>query len=178
MLCTALAACGDEGTPADAQAGRGPEIVKSAASVRATRRPFDGAPPVIPHAAFGAACTQCHNERGMEVAGLGFAPPSPHEFTAGLSALSRCEQCHAWSTTTTLFRESSFVGLRQDLRRGNRLYPGAPPVIPHLVQMRENCQACHAGPAVREEIRCGHAERTRCQQCHVPVIVASDFERR
>jgi cytochrome c-type protein NapB len=41
--------------------------------------------------------------------------------------------------------------------------------------MRENCAACHTGPAAREEIRTSHPERTRCRQCHVPVTTREIF---
>ncbi|TAH36421.1 MAG: hypothetical protein EYC70_11525 [Planctomycetota bacterium] len=150
---------------------------KTAAAQRAERRLFDGAPPVIPHQSFGVACISCHNERGLEVAGVGFAPPSPHADTRGMSAISRCTQCHVFRATEALFGANDFDGLRQDLRRGARLYGGAPPVIPHQVFMRENCRACHSGPAAREEVRCSHPERARCVQCHVPATGAPDFAR-
>lgn len=150
---------------------------KSAASVRAQRRAYDGAPPTIPHAVMGVACTACHNERGMAVAGVGFAPPTPHEFTPGLSLTSRCEQCHVYKHTGELFAASEFVPLAQDLRRGKRLYPGAPPVMPHAISMRDNCSACHTGPAAREEIRCSHPERSRCGQCHAQSSTTAEFQR-
>lgn len=154
-----------------------PASVKSAASVRAARRAYDGAPPTIPHAPMGAECTSCHNDRGMAVAGLGFAPPTPHALTPGLSMTSRCEQCHVYKRSDALFVQSEFVPLAQVLRPGTRLYPGAPPVMPHAMNMRENCQACHSGPAAREEIRCTHPERARCGQCHVAVVTVAEFER-
>ena len=147
--------------------------VKSAALERAERRLYDGAPPVIPHMPLGAPCVSCHNERGMAVEGLGFAPPSPHEATAGMSSVSRCEQCHVFQRTEekdAVFVANRFEGLKQDLRRGTRLYDGAPPVMPHGTLMRENCQACHTGEAAREEIRTSHPERPRCGQCHVPQV--------
>lgn len=149
----------------------------SPAAVRAERRLYDGAPPVIPHARLGPPCVSCHNERGLDVAGLGFAPPSPHERTAGLSAISRCEQCHVFRTTQAVFAANTFTGLRQDLRPGGRLYDGAPPVMPHPAFMRENCRACHTGPAARAEIVCDHPERLRCPQCHVQQATTAVFER-
>jgi cytochrome c-type protein NapB len=175
-LCMLLAACGPS---ADGVPPPGPRdgSTKSTSAVRATRRLYDGSPPVIPHARIGADCVACHNERGMEVADLGFAPPSPHALTAGMSAMSRCEQCHVFCQTNELFGPSEFTGLAQDLRAGTRLYGGAPPVIPHAIQMRENCAACHSGPAAREEIRCTHPERARCQQCHVPAVSPAEFRR-
>ena len=169
-----LAGCGEEATTAvDPETG----AVKTAAPVRAQRRAYDGAPPVIGHPPMGASCTACHNERGMQVEGVGFAPPSPHANTLDPSNVSRCEQCHVYARVDGVFRENSFAGLPQDLRKGPRLNPLAPPVIPHQVLMRENCAACHAGTAAREEIRTPHPERTRCTQCHVPVVETGAFQR-
>jgi nitrate reductase (cytochrome), electron transfer subunit len=150
---------------------------KTAATERAKRRAYDGAPPTIPHQEMGADCISCHNVRGMEVEGLGFSPAMPHERTLGLSTSSRCRQCHVYATTTELFRESSFVGIAQDLRHGERFYQGAPPVIPHPLQLRENCEACHSGPAAREEIRTSHPDRPRCLQCHAQSYSTATFSR-
>ncbi len=143
--------------------------------MRAERRAFDGAPPVIPHDNFGMTCTECHNARGMAVPDVGFAPASPHEATAGMSAISRCRQCHVFSETDDLFVANAFVALRQDLRRGRRLNDLSPPVIPHKTFMRDNCAGCHAGTAAREEIRTSHSERIRCRQCHVAESTRSLF---
>ena len=73
------------------------------------------------------------------------------------------------------FVVNNFVGLEQDLRRGPRLNPLAPPTIPHKTFMRENCTACHSGTAAREEIRTPHPERQRCRQCHVPIVNRTVF---
>ena len=148
---------------------------KSSATVRAARRAYDGAPPVAPHEDFGMGCVQCHNLRGIEVPDVGFAPPSPHELTDGMSAMSRCRQCHVRQQTTAVFAASTYVPLRQDLRSGQRLNPLSPPVMPHKLLMRENCSACHTGVAAREEIRTSHPERERCAQCHVPQTTRSVF---
>lgn len=173
----ALAACGGEDPAPKVPVPGVPEAVKTAAPARADRRAFDGAPPVIPHPNFGMSCAACHTERGMSVPEHGYAPPMPHADTDGLSAMSRCTQCHVFRTTDALFRESTFAGLRQDLRRGPRGTPASPPVMPHPVAMRENCLACHDGPAAREEIRTSHPERVRCLQCHVPVKAPGEWER-
>ncbi len=150
--------------------------MKSAAAVRAERRLYDGAPPVVPHENFGMTCTECHNIDGVEVPGVGFAPPQPHADTAGMSSISRCVQCHVFKQSDAVFAASDFVGLQQDLRRGARLNPIAPPTIPHKTFMRENCLACHSGSAAREEIRTTHPERVRCRQCHVPAGSRAEFE--
>lgn len=126
------------------------------------RRAYDGAPPVIPHPPMGAPCLSCHGERPIEVEGLGFAPPSPH---AGRAGMDRCRQCHVFRNTEALWVPSDFVGFRRELRKASE---GTPPAVPHPLFLRENCAACHTGPAARREIRCSHPERTRCVQCHVP----------
>lgn len=151
--------------------------VKTAASLRAERRAYDGAPPVIPHRNFAITCTECHDLEGMEVEGVGYAPPSPHEGTLGMSAISRCRQCHVFAVTEATFASNSFAGLRQDLRHGGKLHELAPPTLPHKTFMRENCTACHSGPAAREEIRTSHPERARCVQCHVAVTTRATFDR-
>jgi cytochrome c-type protein NapB len=173
LISWGVAACGAPPSVPRAEAQTPP--AKSAAEVRAERRAYDGAPPVIPHPNLGAACTSCHHERGVEVQGLGFAPRMPHANTDGLSDVARCVQCHVFQTGKGEFRPSGFVGLRQDLRKGARASPGAPPVIPHLVQLREQCVSCHDGPAAREAIRTPHPERARCRQCHLEQVVEDSF---
>ena len=160
------------------QGDDGPRIVKSSAVERAALRAYDGAPPVTPHADFGMTCIECHNVEGRQVEDVGFSPPSPHEWTAGLSALSNCTQCHVEQVTDDAWRSNSFVGLAQDLRPGRRRADGAPPVMPHAAFMRENCHACHTGPAAREEIRTTHPERTQCSQCHVEQVIDEEFTTR
>ena len=184
-LLLLLAACAPATDQVDVPGADG--AVKTAALARAERRAYDGAPPVIAHEDFGMTCTECHDLQGMEVEGVGFAPPSPHAWprssasggtsTLGMSALSRCQQCHVFSRTEDEFRANAFAGLRQDLRRGARLNPIAPPTLPHKAFMRENCVACHSGPAAREEIRTDHPTRPRCRQCHVSVETRTTFAR-
>lgn len=135
-------------------------------SVRAARRAYPGAPPVIPHPPLSGACTTCHSGTGMRVPQIGFAPPNPHTRTPGLSAHSRCRQCHAFARTDGLFQENLFAA-STELRRGSRAHPYAPPTIPHSHFLREDCLTCHAGPAARPEFRCSHPDRVRCAQCHV-----------
>ncbi len=151
--------------------------VKTTAVKRAERRAYDGAPPVIAHENFQLDCTECHDLEGMEIDDVGFAPPSPHEKTMGMSATARCRQCHVFSATDDVFIANTFAGLRQDLRKGQRLNPLAPPTLPHKAFMREHCTACHSGPAAREEIRSEHPERPRGRQCHVPVTTRETFVR-
>jgi cytochrome c-type protein NapB len=148
---------------------------KTQARLRAERRAYDGAPPVIPHATFNMSCIACHTDQGMFVPNVGYAPATPHLETPGLSRASNCRQCHVFRDTEAVWVPSGFEGRPQDLRRGPRMYPHAPPVIPHAVFMREACAACHTGPAAREETRCTHPERLRCAQCHVPGLTSDTF---
>ena len=166
------AACRADTVPVPGRAA----AVKSAARVRTDRRAYDGAPPTIPHPSFGMTCSACHDVLGQSVAGVGFAPASPHDATAIAGHTQRCTQCHVFATTDDLFVASDFAGVRQDLHSGSRATPGAPPTIPHRIHMRENCAACHDGPGAREEIRTTHPERSRCRQCHVPVASGERFE--
>jgi cytochrome c-type protein NapB len=136
------------------------------ASVRAERRAYEGAPPVIPHGPLGPSCTVCHADTARDVPGVGLAPPNPHRKTPGLSDAARCQQCHVFQATREVLVANQFRPRLQDLRRGERLYAGAPPVVPHGLFLREDCVACHAGPAGRPEIRCSHPERVNCLQCH------------
>ena len=171
LALVAVACSGDEGSAEVGSSARTP------ANVRALRRAYDGAPPVTPHANFGVGCTSCHDRKGMEVEGVGFAPPSPHGLEAEAGSMMRCRQCHVEVVTDDVLVASSFAGFAQDLRRGERQHAMAPPVVPHRIFMRENCQACHTGPAAREEIRTTHPERDRCTQCHVPTKTDDVFRR-
>lgn len=143
------------------------DVTLTVSTERSARRAYDGAPPVIPHPRLGASCIECHTATGKVVPGCGFAPANPHQNTAGLSETANCRQCHVFQRTDELFAETEFVGLAQTFTGGDRLYSTAPPVIPHRIFMRENCLACHSGPAAREEIRCSHPQRANCRQCHV-----------
>jgi len=145
-----------------------PAAVARTTAERATTRAYDGAPPPIPHDATSEACTACHDEDGDVIAGIGVAPASPHGPVAAGGAMTRCRQCHVPVATRAVFVASSFTGLPQGPWRGRRATPGAPPTIPHALQLREHCLSCHAGPASRIEIRTTHPERARCRQCHVP----------
>lgn len=169
-LTCALAACllvHCSNPQEEAVPGRDDGATKSVPLVRAARRAYDGAPPRIPHDAQSADCVTCHTSTGVAVDGLGFAPPSPHELTSGLGSISRCRQCHVPISTEEVWVENGFVGRPQSLTHGERLHPFAPPVMPHAAFMRENCLACHSGPAAREAIRTSHPERGACKQCHV-----------
>ncbi|QDT11969.1 diheme cytochrome c precursor [Planctomycetes bacterium K23_9] len=144
------------------------EAEKEASSkLRASRRAFNGAPPVIAHPVENttdAACYACHGN-GVKMAGLKASVMS-HEF------LGNCVQCHA-PMAPTPFRsldatvQTSFVGLPAP-KQGKRAYQGAPPTIPHSQWMRQNCSACHGGPNGWAGMQSTHPWRTNCTQCHAP----------
>lgn len=130
-------------------------------------RHYPGAPPCIPHdldpdIARDMACNVCHEKGGYVQKYNAYAPLTPHpEF-------SNCMQCHVERTTESLFQSSDFAAAAPPaLNRA--VLPGGPPPIPHTLQLRENCLACHSGPAAPLEIRTSHPERINCRQCHVPV---------
>lgn len=140
------------------------------------RRAYEGAPPIIPHSviegqAFGEnSCLQCHASGGYSPQFEAYAPVVPHP------ELISCRQCHVTLKTTDLFDESDFEGLAPPEIHGAALL-GSPPPIPHGLQMRENCLACHAGPAAAAEIRVTHPERVNCRQCHVLIETSEVWTR-
>ncbi len=153
-----------------AAAGARTKVAAERAAYRRAHRPYDGAPPVIPHAvrALGRQdCLKCHRE-GMEMVEPGpqqVSPKSPHpQFT-------NCQQCHleimdkAGTPAVRSAPSNSFVGLRHN-ETGSRAYPGAPPTMPHPVWMRESCASCH-GKSGGSPLRTPHPDRVNCQQCHI-----------
>jgi len=140
---------------------------EASSRLRASRRAFNGAPPIIPHPTENttdAACYACHSN-GAKIAGLKASVMS-HPF------LANCVQCHA-PMAPTPFQDvdatvqTSFVGLPAP-KQGERASKGAPPTIPHSRWMRENCSACHGGPNGWAGMESTHPWRTNCTQCHAP----------
>ncbi|EMI19926.1 diheme cytochrome C precursor [Rhodopirellula maiorica SM1] len=134
---------------------------------RASRRAFNGAPPIIPHAVEGtndAACYACHGE-GKRIENR-VANRMSHGF------LANCVQCHAPPPPKPFSDvdaevQTTFVGLPAPLK-GERAYPGAPPTIPHSTWMRDQCLACHGGNVGWAGLESTHPWRTNCLQCHAP----------
>lgn len=132
------------------------------------RRAYPGAPPVIPHGLEseegigGKMCLSCHENGGYVPKYNTYAPVVPHP------NLINCRQCHVPATTGQVFRASTFVAMpRPSIDRS--ALSGSPPMMPHDLQMRDNCLACHAGPGAVKEIRVPHPERANCRQCHLPL---------
>lgn len=134
---------------------------------RASRRAFNGAPPIIPHVVEGtndAACYACHGE-GKRIENQ-VANRMSHGF------LANCVQCHAPPppkpfTDFDSEVQTTFVGLPAPLN-GERAFPGAPPTIPHSTWMRDQCLACHGGNVGWAGLESTHPWRTNCLQCHAP----------
>jgi hypothetical protein len=49
---------------------------------------------------------------------------------------------------------------------GLRAMPGSPPAIPHELENRGNCLACHGGPSALVGFRTSHPEQIDCRSCH------------
>jgi len=141
---------------------------EAATDKRAQRRAYSGAPPVVPHAIDQTnveSCLVCHGQ-GLKV-GQVTAPKMSHE------VYGNCTQCHVESinralpptsgprAAATLFQGLSAPG------PGERVWPGAPPTIPHTTWMRENCNSCH-GMLADKGLQTSHPWRGSCTQCHAP----------
>lgn len=152
-------------------------------------RAYPGAPPRIPHGltpmeTLRGGCNTCHQKGGYSQRFGAYVPITPHpEMGACLQChvgdvklmstplpstdpSARCRQCHA--PGALVWRESSTnwqpLPWKQVTRVSGEL---APPPIPHGLEFRGNCLACHSAPAGVEEIRTSHPERANCRQCHV-----------
>lgn len=131
-------------------------------------RAYPGAPPTIPHPLIsekgigGKTCLQCHQNGGYADQFKAFSPITPHpEWT-------NCKQCHVPKKTSTVFKSSNWEKMEAGAISQIAM-PGAPPMIPHTLELRNNCLSCHASPAAPKEIRVSHPERVNCRQCHLPI---------
>jgi cytochrome c-type protein NapB len=140
-------------------------------------RAYAGAPPRIPHAVDEVlvdgsfeSCLQCHRDGSYSIEMKAYAPIAPHpDFT-------NCRQCHVPQLTKKLFKPTNWEN-EFKVVKGRRHLPGSPPVIPHSLQLRENCLSCHLGEGSMQEIKVSHPERTNCRQCHVQTSTTNTFER-
>ena len=131
-------------------------------------RAYAGAPPTIPHAVESLGrgdCLDCHKS-GLQVTfddlGTLRAPATPHPFQEA------CRQCHVPRAGGWIaYGKSEFTGAVYPTR-GTRAHPKAPPTIPHRLQNRENCLACHGKLGDMAAPESPHKDRSQCRQCHVP----------
>ncbi len=146
-------------------------VTRSWAEFRALRA-YPGAPPRISHTLdpdefMGTQCNQCHQRGGFTQRFEAYAPVTPHP------EMINCLQCHAVQNTTSLFQPTDWRSAPWP-QLGTRAMDGSPLVMPHGLQMRTNCLACHGGPSAVPELRTTHPERINCRQCHVPSLVDTD----
>lgn len=133
-------------------------------------RQYPGSPPAIPHkveTSFSDAnqdCLACHGKGGYSPEMGKFIPVTPHPDKES------CRQCHVPKPVKDLFLVENIWRSISPPRLGRSAMGGSPPIIPHSLQMRENCLACHTGPGAVVEIRVEHSTRGNCRQCHMPVI--------
>lgn len=132
-------------------------------------RQYPGSPPRIPHpvdVSFSGNetdCLSCHEKGGFSQEFGKFVPVTPHPEN------TLCYQCHAPVQTADLFVGTNWQSI-QPPRLGQSFLSSSPPPVPHSLQLRENCLACHTGPGAVEEIRVNHAGRGDCRQCHAVVV--------
>jgi cytochrome c-type protein NapB len=152
-------------------------------------RSYPGAPPRVPHGLTPnefrtGGCTTCHERGGFSQRFGAYVPVTPHPEmgqclqchvgTSQLMAISlpgtdssaRCRQCHAlgggrWTDSTLNWIPMAWPAVARTRREGD------PPLIPHALDMRANCLACHSPPSAVAEIRASHPERAACRQCHL-----------
>ena len=139
------------------------------------RRQYPGSPPLIPHKVeepdlAPVECLTCHARGGWTEELKKNTPITPHP------ELVACRQCHVTVTEAGLFVENDWMSVAPP-RLGRASLPGAPPPVPHELQMRGNCVACHVGPGTVAAIRVEHPSRGNCRQCHLPETNAPLFER-
>lgn len=145
------------------------EMKEAALQDRLHTRAFEGAPPVIPHPVeqqSAATCLACHGD-GLKLGEkLATKVSHPH--------YTNCLQCHVEQaggllTTadamTPAWSANEFAGLLRS-GPGMRAMPGAPPTIPHPLQLRGDCMSCH-GLVARPGLRTTHPWLQNCRQCHV-----------
>lgn len=152
-------------------------------------RAYPGAPPRIPHGLTPKEfqtgdCNACHQRGGYSQRFGAYVPITPHpdlgaclQCHVGDAALmaiplpstdpsARCRQCHAPGTTPKLAEPAGWTPPSWPATIATS--PGEPPPpIPHTLQLRGNCLACHAAPSGVQEIRTTHADRGNCRQCHL-----------
>jgi nitrate reductase (cytochrome), electron transfer subunit len=173
------------GDAAPRQAGAHPRTISGYRAIRA----YPGAPPRVPHGltteeVMGGRCNTCHERGGYSPRFGAYVPVTPHPELHGClqchptdAAIvgvplpdarpdATCRQCHAPASRMAGepgldWRPAPWpelAGIRRD---------GTPPDIPHDLQLRGDCVACHAGPGAVAEIRTSHPERANCRQCHL-----------
>jgi cytochrome c-type protein NapB len=184
----------------DADARRRPDAHPRTLATYRLLRSYPGAPPRVPHGLTATEfrtnrCNTCHQQGGYSQRFNAYVPVNPHpereqclqchatnDALVGVpfpqaSPNDACRQCH--SSVPARFEEedrldwvtTAFPTLS---RRGSASVPS----IPHPLEWRGDCLACHMGPGAVAEIRVSHPELANCRQCHVLLDAdAGAFER-
>lgn len=133
-------------------------------------RQYPGSPPRVPHpidvsfSGNATNCLACHAKGGYSPEYGKYTPVTPHP------EKELCYQCHVpIGKEENRFTENRWESINPP-KLGRSALGGSPPMVPHSLQNRENCIACHTGPGAVIEIRVGHAARGNCRQCHVPML--------
>ena len=127
--------------------------------------PGNGTPNPIPHP-IGADtdCKVCHGPDGV------------HPFPAGHESfdVSMCVQCHTPTSTTGETGDVAQPTSEATATSGDVAPAGGPPAIPHSLDGRDNCLACHATGGLKP-YPADHEGRTvdQCQMCHMPAAAES-----
>lgn len=150
------------------EADPSPHVVVLTRAERSERRAYDGAPPYIPHPLDPEVeqtqdCAPCHTYGGYNPPLRTYTPRSPHP------EMSNCLQCHVRPTVSGDFVRSDWVVPALPAYGVGGAIEGAPPAIPHMLQMREHCVSCHGGGSAAPDIRTDHPERFNCRQCHAAI---------
>jgi nitrate reductase cytochrome c-type subunit len=145
-----------------------PHVVVPTRMERRERRAYDGAPPSVPHPLAAGLertqdCAPCHTFGGYNPGIRTYTPRTPHP------ELTNCLQCHVPRVVSDLLVPTDWRPPPWPEISPEGGLVGAPPRIPHLLQMRERCLACHGGASAAPDIRTTHPERFNCRQCHLPV---------
>jgi nitrate reductase (cytochrome), electron transfer subunit len=161
---------------------------RTLATFRALRA-YPGAPPRVPHGLTadefrGTGCNTCHERGGFSARFAAYVPVTPHPELAdclqchasdaaivgtplpGAGADAVCRQCHVTPGAAAAAPVLDWRPAAWPVVRGAAA-DGSPPPIPHELQLRGNCLACHMGPGAVSEVRTAHPERANCRQCHV-----------
>ncbi|MFC1822747.1 nitrate reductase cytochrome c-type subunit [Thermodesulfobacteriota bacterium] len=141
-----------------------------------SRRQYPGSPPYIPHKVEEAdlaqiECLTCHAKGGWTAELKRHTPLTPHPEQVA------CRQCHVRLTEAKQFVDTDWLSIAPP-RLGRAELPGAPPPIPHDLERRGDCIACHVGPGAVTSIRVEHPSRGNCRQCHVPDSNTAPFQRK
>jgi len=153
-------------------------------------RAYEGAPPRIPHALSAeefrtGVCRTCHERGGYSLRFAAYVPVTPHPelgmclqchvgddavmgtASAAADPNARCPLCHGATGGAPIPAAAATwpTSVWPTLSRPRAGEP--PPPIPHDLQLRGNCLACHDGPAAVAGLRTTHPERANCRQCHL-----------